>query len=375
MNQVFRASCATALAVAVAAGMGLASSAGHPAAPAAKGHDGHAHAPSAAPVPAAHQPQAGGHAPANTGVLPDDAIRRLADGNARFAAGAPERPNQSVARRCETFADGQHPFAAVLACADSRVPVELVFDAGIGDLFVVRVAGNVADTDEVGTLEYGVEHLGINAVVVLGHKKCGAVTAVVDHAHVTPNIEKLVDNIAPAAEAARRAFPQLTGPRLVDKAVRANVHQAAADMLARSDLLRERVKAGKLKIVGGVYDLHTGEVDWLEPVTAAVIPAVAGPKGALAEPTQAPAHGHGGGGAHGAGEPATGHGRSAGGSVYGDEAQSADGAPDTRAAGKTKKDNYVALGGFLGGGAALSFAVMHFLKGRQPAAASTAGQA
>src|SRR4029078_5932756 len=125
--------------------------------------------------------------------------------------------------------------------------------------------GNVADTDEVGTIEYGVEHLGINAVLVLGHVKCGAVPAVMEKQHVTPNIEKLVDNIVPAAEAARRTFPQLTGSRLVEKAIRMNVNRSNADLLAKSGLIRYRVKEGKVKIVGGVYNLNTGEVDWLEP--------------------------------------------------------------------------------------------------------------
>jgi carbonic anhydrase len=204
----------------------------------------HADAPAAAHAPAAAtDAKTDAHA-APAGVAAADALKMLADGNARFVAGAPTRPHQDTARLCDTFANGQHPYAAVLSCADSRVPVELVFDAGIGDLFVVRVAGNVGDVDETGTLEYGVEHLGINAIVVVGHTKCGAVTAVVDGAHVTKNIEQLVDNIAPAADQARKAFPQLSGPRLVDKAIRANVNCAIADLLKNSELLRARVASG-----------------------------------------------------------------------------------------------------------------------------------
>jgi carbonic anhydrase len=212
----------------------------------------HAHA--AAPAAA--------HEPAPAGPTPGVALATLEEGNMRFVAGDAQGPRRDQPRRCETFG-GQHPFAAILACADSRVPVEIVFDAGIGDLFTVRVAGNVADTDEIGTLEYGVDHLGIPLIVVLGHTKCGAVTAVVEGAEVHDNIAKLVDNIVPAAARTRQKYPTLKGQALVSAAVKMNVWQSMEDLISHSKVVREKLAAGKVKVVGGVYDLHSGAVEWM----------------------------------------------------------------------------------------------------------------
>ena len=284
-------------------------------------------------------------------VSADDAIRMLADGNGRFVAGAPARPNQNSPRLCDTFANGQHPYAAVLSCADSRVPVELVFDAGIGDLFVVRVAGNVADLDEAGTLEYAVEHLGINAIVVMGHTKCDVVTAVVEGTRLTKNIEQLVDSIAPAAEQARKSFPHLSGPRLVEKAIRANVNCAAADLLKHSELLRERVASGKLKIVGGVYDLHSGEVDWLEPVPAGTVASAEGH--AMAPPAAPDASRH-----EGKREPIRHEPRADARAEEGDDHAAPTTAPVAAA---PRKENLPLLGGMLAAGGALSWGISHFV--------------
>jgi carbonic anhydrase len=143
------------------------------------------------------------------------------------------------------------------------VPVEEVFDEGIGDLFVVRVLGNVSDVDEIGSMEYAVAHLGIGTIVVLGHAKCGAVTAVVNKDPGTPDIELLVDNIVPAVEAARKADPNLSGDELIARAIQQNVIQSISDLRSRSKTVDAAVKAGKLKIVGGVYDLETRKVKWL----------------------------------------------------------------------------------------------------------------
>jgi carbonic anhydrase len=351
----------------------------------AHGHDAHA-----APVVADdHKADAAVPAPASAlshaapeGVPAAAAIQMLVDGNDRFVNAQLDRPHQDQARRCDTNANGQHPVAAVLACADSRVPVELVFDAGIGDLFVVRVAGNVADTDEVGTIEYGVEHLGINAIVVMGHTKCGAVTAVVDGAKVTPNIAKLVDNIVPAAQDARKRYPTATGPLLVAKAIEANVRRASAELMERSPLLKERVEAGTLKIVGGVYDLHTGQVRWIDatPSTVPVAPArldvdashdapAAGHSGEHAEPADhdAPhsptdakasnaAHDEDSGDAHAIHDALTSH----------DETDATRHPDDAHAAAKPpiQKDNFLALGGLLVGSTAVSGSLIHFVYGR-----------
>jgi carbonic anhydrase len=133
-----------------------------------------------------------------TTVSADEAIRLLTAGNDRFVAGKPQRPNSDLDRARSTAKNGQAPFAAVLACADSRVPVETVFDRGIGDLFVVRVAGNVADPGTLGSIEYAAEHLGTPVVVVLGHTQCGAVTAAMDNTELYGNLPSWVGVVRPA---------------------------------------------------------------------------------------------------------------------------------------------------------------------------------
>jgi carbonic anhydrase len=198
------------------------------------------------------------------GVSPDQALEHLKQGNARFVSGKSNHPNQTFKRLKET-SSGQKPFATVLGCSDSREPVELIFDQGFGDVFVVRVAGNVADTDEVGTIEYGVGHLHTPLLLVLGHTKCGAVTAVATKAEVHGSIPQLVDNIVPAVERATAANPGLLPGDLVEKAIVENVWQSIADALKRSEEVRHLVAAGQLKIEGAVYDIATGKVNWLGP--------------------------------------------------------------------------------------------------------------
>lgn len=190
---------------------------------------------------------------------PDKVLAELQHGNARFVKGAALHPHETRARRGE-LARGQHPGAAILGCADSRVPPEVVFDEGLGDLFVVRLAGNVAGPLDVGSLEYAVEHLGVSLVVVLGHHSCGAVKATVDSGgHAEGNIGEIVKAIAPAVEEAR-AHPGKEG--LVDDAVHANARRTAAELTEKSPILEEAVKKGHLKIVVGVYDLASGKVDF-----------------------------------------------------------------------------------------------------------------
>lgn len=200
-------------------------------------------------------------AAAPAGPTPDQALAMLKEGNARYMSGKLTSPNVSQGRRDETVKGGQHPFASILGCSDSRAPIELVFDRGIGDLFVIRVAGNVSDTDEIGTVEYGAGHLGTPLIVVLGHKKCGAVTAVVKGDKVGGSIPQLVDNIIPAAKRAKDK--KLEGDDLINRAITENVLQSIADMLTRSEEIRHLVASGKVKVVGAVYDLVDGHVDWM----------------------------------------------------------------------------------------------------------------
>jgi carbonic anhydrase len=196
-------------------------------------------------------------------MTPEQALGAITEGNTRYVAGTPKGPHRDQERRYDTSSNGQHPIAAVLSCADSRAPVELIFDQGIGDLFVIRVAGNVADTDEIGSIEYSVGHLATPLVVVLGHTNCGAVTAVAEKAEVHGCVGQLVDNIIPALEKAAKQNPNAKGPALVAAAVRQNVWQSIEDMYGRSELLREAAKAGKIKVVGAIYDIHSGSVEWM----------------------------------------------------------------------------------------------------------------
>ncbi|MEO5378907.1 MAG: carbonic anhydrase [Magnetococcus sp. DMHC-6] len=194
-------------------------------------------------------------------ISPEQALQLLKEGNARFLAGKPERPNLTLERIEETFSKGQHPFVTIVSCSDSRVPVEHIFDRGIGDLFVIRVAGNVADTDEIGTAEYGAGHLVTPLILVLGHTKCGAVTAVVKGDKVEGSIPKLVDNIIPAAE--RSKAKGLTGDALVLDVIKENVQQSINDLLTNSKELFNLRKEGKVKMVGAIYHIENGKVEWL----------------------------------------------------------------------------------------------------------------
>jgi carbonic anhydrase len=200
---------------------------------------------------------------ATPGISTDEAMRVLKAGNARYVEGKPQHPHQDRARRALTTAQGQHPLAAVLTCSDSRAPAEIIFDQGIGDIFVIRVAGNVAATDEIGSIEYAVDHLGTPLVLVLGHSQCGAVTAVVDDTKLPPNIANLVAPIQPAVKKAREANPDAAKEVLLQAAITDNVWQAIDDMLRSSPIIREKVRGNQVQVVGALYDLDSGQVQWL----------------------------------------------------------------------------------------------------------------
>jgi carbonic anhydrase len=193
---------------------------------------------------------------------PDEAIARLQAGAARFSAGTVSRPDQSLTYRA-TLAKGQHPFACILSCVDSRVPPELVFDQGLGDLFVTRTAGQVVDHAVLGSIQYGVAELKIPLVVVLGHEKCGAVKATVEavekkSAAMGNDIDALVAAIKPAVLKAEESKPA----DLLDASVRENVKEIVASV-GKKPVLSTAVAGGKLKIVGARYDLDTGSVEFL----------------------------------------------------------------------------------------------------------------
>lgn len=187
-------------------------------------------------------------------VSPDDALKRLIAGNKRFIQQKRQNPNQSRLRLQET-ATAQYPFAAILGCADSRVPAEIVFDQGLGDLFVVRLAGNVISPTAVGSLEFATAVLGSQLIVVLGHERCGAVAAAVKGDPLPGRIGTFVEDIKPAVA---RVKNKSGDP--VDNAVVANVQYQAELLQGTSIMLAQMITEGKLKIVGGRYDLDTGEV-------------------------------------------------------------------------------------------------------------------
>ena len=201
---------------------------------------------------------------------PDKAIEMLKAGNARFVDGIPNHPHINRARLIQAGKEnqGDHAYATVITCSDSRVPVELVFDAGVMDIFVIRVAGNVCDTDEIGSIEYGLAHVNTPVLVVLGHTQCGAVTAVTHAVHGTGhalerNIPPLVDNIEPAVRLAMSKYPDTHGDEIIPYAIEENVWQGIEDLFMASPASREIVKSGKAKVVGAIYDVGTGGVNWL----------------------------------------------------------------------------------------------------------------
>lgn len=198
---------------------------------------------------------AGGTAPA---VRAESALQILLAGNARFVSGKPIHPDQSPKRRAE-LAQGQKPFAIILTCADSRVAPELYFDQGLGDLFVLRNAGNILDDHMLGSLEYAVEHLGVGLVLVVGHTKCGAVAAAVAGGHAPGHIASIVEAIAPAVTQAR----ELSGD-LMDNSVIANARLVAEELRHCPPILIKAVEAGHLLVLAARYDLASGRVQVLE---------------------------------------------------------------------------------------------------------------
>ncbi len=192
-------------------------------------------------------------AEARKNLTPDNAIAQLIQGNKRFANQKTKQPNRGSFRLREV-AKGQNPFAAVLGCADSRVPAEIVFDQGLGDLFVVRVAGNVATPEEIGSLEFGALVLGAKAILVLGHSSCGAVKATIEGKPVPGKIGSILEQIKPALAASKGE----SGDKLKDVTI-ANIKTQIA-VLKTSPVISDLITAGKLKIIGGFYDLETGLV-------------------------------------------------------------------------------------------------------------------
>ncbi len=219
-------------------------------------------------------------------VAPADAISRLKEGNGRFTAGNPQHPHESVderkymaansyenagaislgmtseqaAKRRAELAKSQHPFAIILSCSDSRVPPEIVFDEGLGDLFIVRVAGNVLNDEGIGSIEYAVEILGARLILVLGHQSCGAVDAamktVAAKGKAPGHIQSLVTAIKPVVDSTPKGD--------LDTTIKANVKHVVDAVRSSTPILKARVDSGDVQVIGGYYTLDTGAVTFLE---------------------------------------------------------------------------------------------------------------
>jgi carbonic anhydrase len=206
-------------------------------------------------------------------ISASEALARLREGNRRFMAGArgPD-PLVDPSRRAALAAE-QRPFAIVLGCSDSRVPAELVFDQGLGDLFVIRVAGNIVAPSQVGSVEFAAARFDTPLVVVLGHTQCGAILATLESVRAptahSPNVRSIVDRIRPVVETLLAGDRALDGDRLVRHAVRANVRASVDHLRHGSALLEELIQNGKLAVVGAEYSLETGEVEFFDTPTHA----------------------------------------------------------------------------------------------------------
>lgn len=198
-------------------------------------------------------------------MTPDSVLEDLMAGNQRFVAG--ETTPLNIKENIEITNKGQYPKAVILSCIDSRVPVENVFDQGIGDIFVGRVAGNVENVDMLGSFEFATKLAGSKVVMVLGHEACGAVKGACDHAELG-NLTELLDKIQPAVDAVKGDFPEdrqnSKNIDFVNKVVEENVRITVADIRKNSPILAEMEKAGEIKIVGAMYSLKTGEVTMVD---------------------------------------------------------------------------------------------------------------
>ena len=200
-------------------------------------------------------------------VTADQALARLIRGNQRYAHHKEQHPDETPARRRELQA-GQHPFAVILSCADSRVPPELILDQGLGDLFVIRVAGNIAADDDLGSIEYALEHLHTKLIVVLGHEKCGAVTAAVEGANEPEHLKTVLS----AIEEAIQDVKNLPGDK-IHNCVLANARHVARQIRESEPVLKDFIEKDRVKVVAADYALDSGVVTFLDGIVQSVGPS------------------------------------------------------------------------------------------------------
>jgi carbonic anhydrase len=192
----------------------------------------------------------------NTNLSP---LQKLEEGNKRFASGKPVHPDETL-ERIRELKKGQHPFAIVVSCSDSRVPAELVFDQGLGDIFSIRTAGNVIGDYELGSIEYAIEHLGCKLIIVMGHKDCGAIKAFINsngHYNHADHIKNIINYIESENEEKNLTS---TDKLSVDKAIDANIAHGVAFLRVAEPILKERFVQKKITIIGALYDIESGKV-------------------------------------------------------------------------------------------------------------------
>ncbi len=199
------------------------------------------------------------------------ALERLREGNRRFVSDVRGRDTLTSQARRRELAAGQEPFAIILGCSDSRVPAEIVFDQGLGDLFVIRVAGNIVAPSQVGSVEFAAERFGTRLVVVLGHSRCGAVLATLEElgrpsADQSRNLRSIVDRIRPSVVPLLSAGLGERPDTLVQQAIRANIHVSANHLRHGSEVLEQLIQKDGLLVVGAEYSLETGVVDFFDGV-------------------------------------------------------------------------------------------------------------
>jgi len=199
----------------------------------------------------------------------DTALQRLKEGNERFVKGQTSHVEAVDRIHRGESVDSQSPFAIVLACSDSRVPIELVFDQGIGDLFVIRVAGNIVAPSQVGSVEYAAQQFGTKLVLVLGHSNCGAVIATLNElakreSHRSPNLRAIVDRVRPAIEPVIAHHEMSEGDEVLRDSVRANIRESVKRLSHGSRILEQLIDGGELVVVGAEYSVETGAVEFFD---------------------------------------------------------------------------------------------------------------
>jgi carbonic anhydrase len=202
-------------------------------------------------------------------ITASEALQKLQEGNQRFVSGVRSIDTIVKQMRRADFVDSQEPFAIILGCSDSRVPAEIVFDQGLGDLFVIRVAGNIVAPSQVGSVEFAAERFGTPLVVVLGHSMCGAVIATLDElehpsANKSSNVLSIVDRIRSTVEPLFNTDLRDHPEQLLESAIRANIHAATDHLRHGSQMLEQLILKGELAVVGAEYSLETGEVDFFD---------------------------------------------------------------------------------------------------------------